>query len=352
MNSLRNALASAGMTLAILCALSISAHADGSPWSISATYQVKPGQKAKLTLGANQALQKVSVSLKGPKSESTASFASMKPGSKRTISFKVPMGRTNWVADIKAKIGSETVTSTFKFEIVSVGPLQIQLSKQGVKLDKGIITVSSNTPLEKAELVGFNIQGDQIVDDSVSLNEATGSVDIRFDALDPKTVRRIELKVHDHVGRWRAFRLVAWYVEIPHDDVIFGSGQANIEPQEAKKLAAVVNLIQKEIKAFRTTLGRSDVNFDLKLFVAGCTDTVGSEQDNLMLSRKRAKAIAGYFRSQGIDSPIFYEGYGEKMQAVSTADNVDEEKNRRAIYILTNTQPSGFESPGRRWRAL
>ncbi len=352
MRILRTVNSYSGLILAVLCSLTATPMAKGSPWSISATYQVKPGQKAKLTLHANQALTKVEIRLKGPKSESMTSFSVMKQDSKRTLSFRAPIGRTNWMASVKANIGSETVTSTFKFEIVSVGPLQIQLDKRGVKLDKGLITVRSNTPLEKADLVAFNIQSDQILNDLVALNQSTGSVDIRFDPLDPKNVRRLELKIYDHVGRWRAFRLVAWYVEIPHDDVIFESGQAKIELQEAKKLSAVVSLIQTEIKAFRTTLGRSDVNFDLKLFVAGCTDTVGSEQDNLLLSRKRAKAIARYFRSKGIDSPIFFEGYGEKMQAVSTGDNVDEARNRRAIYILTNTQPSGLESPGRRWRPL
>ncbi len=341
-----------GLCIALI-GLSIGpVQAEGSPWSVSATYDVKPGQKAKLTLTANETLKTVKIRLTGPAGESKKSFAVIKRGTKRTISFKAPIGRTSWNASIKASLGSETITSTFKFEIVSVGPLRIDLNKQGVKLDKGTITIKSNTPLDKAELVGFNIQGDQILDESVPLNDKDGYVDIRFDSLDPKNVRRIELKVHDHVGRWRAFRLVAWYVEIPHDDVIFESGKANIKPGEAQKLNAVVSLIQNEIKAFRTTLGRSDVNFDLKLFVAGCTDTVGSEQDNLILSRQRAKAIASYFRSQGVDAAIFYEGYGEKMQAVPTADNVDEQRNRRAIYILTNTQPAGFDGPGRRWRSL
>ena len=125
-----------------------------------------------------------------------------------------------------------------------------------------------------------------------------------------------------------------------------------VKPAEAKKLDVVVNTIKAEIAAFRKTLGRNDVGFNLKLYVAGCTDTVGSETDNLALSRSRARAIATYFRRSGITSTILYEGYGEKLLAVPTTDNVAEAKNRRAVYILTNTKPTGFDKPGHRWRTL
>ena len=330
------------------------AHAEGGPWSLKATYQVPLGKKANLSFGANRPLKRLSIELTGPDSKwnKSWSIAKARKGKKRSFSFSVPAGRSSWTARVRGHAKDETLTSTLNFEVISVGPLKVDIAKSGVTLDKGRITLQTNTPLTKAHLMGFDVQGAQVLKASLELSEKTGDVVLEFDPLKPEAIRRIEVKVFDSVGRWVAFRLVAWYVEIPHDDVIFASNEATVSPHEANKLGAVVKLIQSEVSAFRKTMGRSDVGLDLKLFVAGCTDTVGSEADNLTLSRARAKAIGSYFKKSGVEAPIFYEGYGEKLLAKPTADNVDEPQNRRAIYILTNTQPAGLEQPRRRWRSL
>ena len=323
------------------------------PWTTDVTYQIKAGQKAKFFFTANAALKQVEIKLEhGGQTVLTKTFKALRGGQRKTIFFKPPNGKSKWSASAKAKIGTEVLTSTFTFEVISVGVFKVNLTKQGVDLGQGRLRIQSKGPLERAELIGYDINGNQLLDESIELGGSSGDVDIKFEPQNPENVRRIELKVFDNVGRWASFRLVAWYVEIPHDDVIFSSGDATIQRSESKKLEAVISLIKAEIKAFRDTLGRADVNFDLKLFVAGCTDTVGSSSDNQRLSEKRAQAIAGYFRKNGIKSPIFYEGYGENLLAVPTPDNTDEEKNRRAIYILTNTEPAGFSQPGRRWKAL
>jgi outer membrane protein OmpA-like peptidoglycan-associated protein len=92
-----------------------------------------------------------------------------------------------------------------------------------------------------------------------------------------------------------------------------------------------------------------DAALDLKLYIGGFTDTVGNASDNLKLSLTRAKSIAAYFRDKGIRGQIFYAGFGEKHLAVPTADSVDEARNRRAIYVITNTKPQGFVPPRGRW---
>jgi hypothetical protein len=38
--------------------------------------------------------------------------------------------------------------------------------------------------------------------------------------------------------------------------------------------------------------------------------------------------------------PISYEGFGETSLAVKTADNIDEIKNRRADYVLSDGPPT------------
>ena len=79
---------------------------------------------------------------------------------------------------------------------------------------------------------------------------------------------------------------------------------------------------------------------------------MGSAQDNLTLSRARAKTIATYFRKKAVNAQIFYDGFGEKILATATGDNVPEAKNRRAIYILTNVKPRGIAKAHHPWKRL
>ena len=78
----------------------------------------------------------------------------------------------------------------------------------------------------------------------------------------------------------------------------------------------------------------------ITLYIAGHTDTVGSPTHNFKLSQDRARSIAAWFRKRGVKIPISYEGFGETSLAVKTADNIDEVKNRRADYILSDGPPT------------
>ena len=76
-----------------------------------------------------------------------------------------------------------------------------------------------------------------------------------------------------------------------------------------------------------------------RLYVAGHTDTVGGDPDNLTLSKGRARAIAQYFHSHGFKMPTFFAGCGKRLLRVKTADNVDDARNRRADYTLALEAP-------------
>ena len=78
----------------------------------------------------------------------------------------------------------------------------------------------------------------------------------------------------------------------------------------------------------------------ITLYIAGHTDTVGNPTHNFKLSQDRARSIAAWFRKRGVKIPISYEGFGETSLAVKTADNIDEVKNRRADYILSDGPPT------------
>src|SRR4030095_3584711 len=89
----------------------------------------------------------------------------------------------------------------------------------------------------------------------------------------------------------------------------------------------------------------------ITLYIAGHTDTVGSGAHNFKVSQDRARSIAGWFRKRGVKIPISYEGFGETTPVVKTADNIDEVRNRRADYVLSDGPPplsSSFHAPWKR----
>jgi len=71
-------------------------------------------------------------------------------------------------------------------------------------------------------------------------------------------------------------------------------------------------------------------NPELKIEIQGHTDNVGEAWYNRELSRKRAKAVIGYFIQEGISpSRLSYEGYGFSSPAASNATAEARGKNRR-----------------------
>jgi outer membrane protein OmpA-like peptidoglycan-associated protein len=69
--------------------------------------------------------------------------------------------------------------------------------------------------------------------------------------------------------------------------------------------------------------------------VIGHTDTVGSGEDNDVLSMRRAEEVLTWLASQGLDRSIMSAvGRGERELRVPTADNVDNAANRRVEVIV------------------
>lgn len=159
-------------------------------------------------------------------------------------------------------------------------------------------------------------------------------------------IGRIEIYGHDVYSYYKGVALIPWSLFIPHEEVNFETDKAVIRASEEKKLQDSLNLIRKET-AKRKELGK------ITLFIAGHTDTQGSPGHNLELSRRRARAIAAWFKNHGLRLPMAYEGFGEFALLVKTADEVDEPRNRRVDYVLSVEEPL-FKNSRRRpnWKKL
>ena len=157
---------------------------------------------------------------------------------------------------------------------------------------------------------------------------------------------RIDLRAFAKSGVYNGVELTPWRLDIPHEEVNFASGKWDVLPDEASKLDASL----KQVQDAASKVGQY---VPLKLFIAGHTDTVGANASNRALSLNRAKAIGAYFRKKGVRIPIYFEGFGEEALLVSTPDETDEAKNRRAEYILAIDDPTTKNVPfAPKWQRL
>lgn len=166
----------------------------------------------------------------------------------------------------------------------------------------------------------------------------------------------VKLHLDGAQGQFADHILAPMAIEIPHTEVVFDSGKAIIKGEQSPKLdeaAAVAMHKLDAVERAKSAVGNmlAGSGYVAKLYISGYTDTVGNPGKNQTLSEQRAKAIADYFVSKGVWSEIYFAGMGERGQKVQTADSVDEEKNRRAVYVISFQPPTGawFPSPGA-WR--
>ena len=102
----------------------------------------------------------------------------------------------------------------------------------------------------------------------------------------------------------------------------FESGKYNIQNRYFKDLENLVLLLKEEI--------------NIKIEIAGHTDSIGDNKINLILSENRSKSVKSYLVINGIkESRIKCVGYGENQPITNNSSKEGREKNRRIeIRIL------------------
>jgi outer membrane protein OmpA-like peptidoglycan-associated protein len=222
--------------------------------------------------------------------------------------------------------------------------LSVDLGSASVDLQAHTLSVEVTAPVDKAELIAYGA-GKAVLDQrEVSVSGGPGVVEIPWVG-DPAEVVILEAKLWAG-GSWAGFTYSPWFLDIPHEDVIFETGSDVVEPDQEYKLERTLTQLHEVVEKYGDLV-------PVKLYIAGCTDTVGSQASNMDLSRRRARAIARWLNEHGFTYGTYYHGFGEGLQAVETGDEVEESRNRRALYLVSsNPPPAGSGIPSVGWTKL
>jgi len=221
---------------------------------------------------------------------------------------------------------------------IPASALKIQVEKSKVDLKNHRLEVKLSRPAGKVKIVVTSDSDAVLADEEQDFTGRPAGMPliVTWNPSSDAPVGKIDIRAFDSAGAWVGVELSPWFVAIPHEDVNFKTGSAEIDAPEVPKLEAAYAKLE-EVLAKDAAHGR--MHPGITLFIAGHTDTVGTPAHNLTLSQDRARSIAAWFRKRGVKLPISYEGFGESSLAVKTADSVDEIKNRRVDYVLSDGPP-------------
>ncbi|RME29441.1 MAG: OmpA family protein [Deltaproteobacteria bacterium] len=257
---------------------------------------------------------------------------------------------THAVATIRAEFedGAEEALSV-PLDYVYSEPLSVDLSNAVADVDRRTLTVEVTAPVRRADIVATGAHNVVLDRRTVAVEGGPGPVKVPWVG-DPADVVLLDVTLRTDAsgegGAWARFTYSPWFLDIPHDDVEFETDRAEIRPSEEPHLQRTLDQLHEVLDKYGDVV-------PVKLYIAGCTDTVGDRAHNRELSLARARSIATWLRTHGYDGPIYYWGFGEDLLAVPTADGVDEPRNRRALYMVgANPPPPSSGIPAVPWRAL
>ncbi|MGM0577019.1 MAG: OmpA family protein [Myxococcota bacterium] len=348
MSARRTAIA-AVLACGLLMPAAAWAQSDGAKLGLGLRSVVKGGEKPAITVRPRAAVESVEITLTRQEDGKVQDLRTgrLRPGQSKVLAFSQPEGRFTYEAafEVTWDDGEESRFST-TFEATRVGEPKLRIDAGDVDLEDRSIVFRLNNPVAEAELVILGERGrrlDRVVkryDDA----DPGAPLEITWDPVDGE-VLRLDLKVTDVAGYWTGMRITPFSIEVPHEDVEFETGRHAIRASEEPKL-------ERTLEHIRQALAEHGTLLELKLYVAGYTDTVGSRASNQALSERRARSIARWFRAHGLEAAIYYQGFGEDVPAKPTPDETPEAANRRALYILSSQTPTGKAVPEDDWKRL
>lgn len=222
--------------------------------------------------------------------------------------------------------------------------LTLSATREDLDLEGHSLTLHSGRPVARYELEILGERGAVLGNGAGVLPGLTEST-LAWEQSEGEVIKLV-VTAWDEAGLPGKLELSPWSYAIPHEDVEFPSGSAQILPSEAPKMEEAWADLQEVLERYGEVV-------EVRLYVAGYTDTVGDAGSNQGLSERRAQAIAVWFQSRGFTGAIAFQGFGESVLAVGTDDETDEPRNRRALYLLSAEAPGVSDTlPRENWTSL
>lgn len=331
--------------LAALVALSLSAHAWAQDLSFGYRPSPKAGENPAVTITPARTVANlyVEITVGGKTLEFT----------RKAVAAGTP-ATFEWTRDTKVTHADVFVRASFADGDVEEQNVPIDYSFQtqlkvdltGAAADIGAKTVTvkvAGVPKE-AEVIAYGAHKAELEHTTVPVTVENGKVSVPFVG-DPADVVLLDVTLKNDTA-FAGFTYSPWFLNIPHEDVLFPTDSAEITPDQAYKLQATLEQLNDVVDKYGAIV-------PVKLYIAGCTDTMGDPTHNRDLSARRAYAIGKWLRANGFTYPIYTYGFGESLLSVQTGDEVDNQANRRALYMVgANPPPSGSGIPSVGWKAL
>lgn len=317
------------------------------PYDMQVNSRVLKGEaKPSITISANTNMQNVAIKLTRDDGKIiTLKSQLIRFGKQQEFKFDQEPGRREYTVAISWAGKKEP--DMFKIDVVVSRPMQIEITKDTVDLEHGTITFTGSEAVAKVTLDITAEDGSIVLSKEYKVTSEPGKpTTISFDP-PGKEIATVLLTAHDPWGFYNGIQMSPFFVQVPNSkEVNFESGKWDILPDESPKLVEVLDRVF-------AALAKLGAGFQATLYIAGYTDTVGSNDANYVLSDKRARAISQWFRDNGLHIRTCYQGFGEDSLAVMTADNVDEIRNRRTIFVIASQAPAVNPTfPRTNWKCL
>ncbi len=273
------------------------------------------------------------VTVKGNGKPQVFNFSSIAGAATKEIVLKQKKGIIKYTVNFDGKyFDGKPIKDEVEMTGAVLEPFSINITKENVDLDNFKAKFSTNREAKKTEIKIYSPDNTVIFEDTKEFETPiANNIEVNWKLLNDE-IKLIDIKVYDTFGFWVSMAINPISVYIPHEEVHFDSGKWDINESEIPKIKDSLTKIQEVLKKYGTDI-------DLKLYIIGCTDTMGSKESNITLSQNRAKAISEKFKQLGLKSAVYYTGVGEDLLKKQTEDDVDEVENRRVIYLISSHQP-------------
>jgi len=333
--------------LLVCAAMTPLAAAAQEPYDMQVNNRVLMGEgKPSITLSANTNMKNVVIKLTRDDNRVTTLRSQLvRYGRQQEFKFDQEPGRHKYTVSITWQGKAEP--DLFEIEVVVARPMQIQITRDTVDLEHGTITFTGSEAVARVTLEITGEDGSQLLSREYPMTTAAGQPTTVSFAPPSRPIATVTLTAHDANGFFNGIQMSPFFVQVPNSkEVNFETAKWDILPVEEPKLVEVLDLVF-------AALDRLGGGFQANLYVAGYTDTVGSNESNYALSEKRARSISQWFRDHGLRIRTCYQGFGEDSQAVRTDDNVDEIRNRRTIFVIASQAPAvNATFPRSNWKCL